>query len=159
MNRSRMTAAAAAIIAAACMGSASAQLGTYQLPNNNFSWRWGSENQRHNSRVEDLRVSGGEAGFRCDLTAALSPGSRLSSMDVRQIEQKLNTAIDFIYQSTTLMNQLSASRDIDWATLTCQRPEATPSTEEEKAEHEQRAKEKMQKEIERRRARQQSSGN
>jgi hypothetical protein len=159
MNRSLMTAAAAAIIAAACGSPASAQLGTYQLPNNNFMWRWGDENQRHNSRFEDLQASGGEAGFRCDLVAALSPASRLTSMDVRQIEQQLNSSIDFIYKSSNLMNQLHASRDIDWATLTCQRPEATPSSDEEKAEHEQRAKEKMQKEIERRRARQQSSGN
>lgn len=157
MNRFRMAAAAAAIIAAACVGSASAQFG-YQLPSNNFIWRWGDENQRHNSRAEDLQASGGEAGFRCDLDAGLSPGSRLTSMDVRRIEQELNTAIDFIYKSTNLMNELNAQRQIDWATLTCQRPEAKPSSDEEKAEHEQRAKEKMQKEIDRRRARQ-SSGN
>ena len=158
MKRLRMT-AAAAIIAAASVSSASAQLGTYQLPSNNFIWRWGDENQRHNQRFEDLRASGGEAGFRCDLDAGLSPASHLTSMDVRQMEAQLNASIDFIYKSSNLMNQLHASRDIDWATLTCQRPEATPSSDEEKAEHEQRAKEKMQKEIERRRARQQSSSN
>jgi hypothetical protein len=159
MKCSKMAAGAAAIVAAGWAASAGAQLFPYQLPNNNFVWRWGSENQRTNRRFEDLQASGGEAGFRCDLDAALRPGSQYTAMDVRQMASQLNVAIDFIYQATMLMNDLDARRELDWATLTCKRPEPTPSSEEEKAEHEQRAREKMQKEIERRRARQQSSGN
>ena len=159
MDRSKIAAAAAAVIAAGCVGSASAQLFPYQLPNNNFIWRWGDENQRSNRRFEDLQASGNEAGFRCELDAALSPASHLTTTEVRQLAADLSTSIDFIYKSTMLMNDLDARRELDWATLTCQRPEPTPSSEEEKAEHEQRAREKMQKEIERRRARQQSSGN
>lgn len=159
MKRSRIAAAAAALIAAGFASAAGAQLGTYQLPNNNFVWRWGDENGRAVSRAEDLQVNGGEAGFRCDLTAAISPASHLTPTEVRQIQQRLATAIDFIYQSTMLMNDMKAQRQIDWATLSCARPEPTPSSEEEKAAHEQKAREKMQKEIERRRAKQQSSAN
>ena len=160
MKRSRIVAAAAAALGAAGFaGAASAQLGTYQLPNSNFVWRWGDENGRAVSRAEDLQVSGGEAGFRCDLTAAISPASHLTPTEVRQIQQQLATAIDFIYKSTMMMNDMKAQHEIDWATLSCARPEATPSSEEAKAEHEQKAREKMQKEVERRRAKQQSSAN
>ena len=159
MQRSRIVAATAALITAGFASAASAQLGTYQLPSSNFIWRWGDENGRAIHRAEDLEVSGGEAGFRCDLTAAISPASHLSPSEVRQIATQLSTAIDFIYKSSMLMNDMQSQRQIDWATLSCARPEATPSSEAEKAEHEQKAREKMQKEIERRRAKQQSSGN
>ncbi|HET8697730.1 MAG TPA: hypothetical protein VFO94_09605 [Gammaproteobacteria bacterium] len=159
MKCSKWAAAVAAVVAAGWAGAASAQFFPYQLPNKNFVWRWGNENQRTNRRFEDLQASGGEAGFRCDLDAALRPGSQYTTMEVRQMAARLSTAIDFIYQATMLMNDLDSRLELDWATLTCKRPEPTPSTEEEKAEHEQRAREKMQKEIERRRARQQSSGN
>jgi hypothetical protein len=160
MKRFRIVAAtAAALITVGFAGAAIAQLGTYQLPNNNFVWRWGDENGRSLHRAEDLEVSGGEAGFRCDLTAAISPGSHLTPNDVRQIQQQLSSAIDFIYKSTMLMNDMHNQRQIDWAMLSCARPEATPSTEAQKAEHEQKAREKMQKEIEKRRAKQPSSTN
>jgi len=159
MKRSWMTATAPALIAAGFASVASAQLGTYQIPNNNFIWRWGDENGRNIHRAEDLEVSGTEAGFRCDLTAAISPASHLSPTEVRQIASQLATAIDFIYKSTMLMNDMHAQRQIDWATLSCARPEATPSSEAEKAEHEQKAREKMQKEIDKRRAKQPPSGN
>lgn len=158
MRRSRTTAAAAAaLISVGFAAAASAQLGTYQLPNSNFIWRWGDENGRAIHRAEDLEVSGGEAGFRCDLTAAISPASHLDPSEVRRIATQLATAIDFIYKSTMLMNDMHAQRQIDWATLSCARPEATPSTEAEKAEHEAKAREKMQKEIDKRRAKQQGN--
>ena len=158
MGRARRIAAAAALVAAVIgyAGAAHAQppFG-YQLPSTDFMWRWGRESSRQ--RLEDIHANGNEAGFRCELIAALSPATHYTTTEVRQIEQDLGTRMDFIYAATTLMNQLDATNQLDSATLTCARPKPTPSTEEEKAENEQRAKEKMQKEVERRRARQQKA--
>jgi hypothetical protein len=143
----------AAVVSILGAGPALGQIGLYSLPKDNFIWRWGdSENARG---IADFSISGGESGFHCDLTGRLSPASRLSPSDVRALEQELRSRLDFIYASATYMNNLDATRDLDWATLDCKRPEATPSTEEEKAEREAKAREKMMREIERRRARQQ----
>jgi hypothetical protein len=129
-----------------------AQFG-YTLPQNDFVWRWGDENRQRG--MGDLSVNGSEAGFNCELVADLGPGSRYTVTDVNQIENELRVRLDFIYAATTLMNQLDLQNDLDWAVLTCERPQAAPVTPEEKAENEARARDKMQREIERRRARQQ----
>lgn len=131
---------------------ARAQFG-YNLPQNDFVWRWGDEKRQRG--IGDLSVSGSEAGFNCDLVADLGPGSRYTVNEVRQLENELRTRLDFIYAATTLMNQLDLQNDLDWAVLTCMKPQAAPLTPEQKAENEARAREKMQREIERRRARQQ----
>jgi hypothetical protein len=52
------------------------------------------------------------------------------------------------------MNQLDQQRELDWAKLSCAKPEPTPATAQEKADREAKAREKMQKEVERRRAHQ-----
>lgn len=140
------------VLTAGDIAPARAQFG-YTLPQSDFVWRWGNENRQRG--FGDLSVSGSEAGFNCDLVADFGPGSRYSVTDVNQIENELRVRLDFIYAATTLMNQLDLQNDLDWAVLTCTKPQAAPVTPEEKAENEARAREKMQREIERRRARQQ----
>jgi hypothetical protein len=147
------TAAAGALLALALPMLAAAQLGMYTLPKNDFVWRWGNENRQR--PTGDFSARGGEAGFQCELVGDLGPGSQLSPIEVREFENNLSTRLDFIYAAATTMNELDFQNDLDWAVLTCARAKSTPSTEEEKAENEARAREKMQKEIERRRARQQ----
>jgi hypothetical protein len=149
----QLAAAAGALLTLGLPMLAAAQLGMYTLPKNDFVWRWGDESRQRTTG--DFEASGGEAGFQCELIGEIHPGSRLTPSEVREFENGLRTRMDFIYAAATSMNQLDFSNDLDWAVLTCARPKATPATEEEKAENEARAKEKMQREIERRRARQQ----
>jgi hypothetical protein len=161
MHASRIT-AAAAVAAALLLGkpfAAEGQFGLYTLPNNDFTWHWGDMREGARRSFEDLSASGSEAGFRCDLTAKLSPGSRMSPVDVRTLENELSTRLDFIYAVSEAMNYLDQTRELDWATLDCKKPEAAPVSEEERAERESRAREKMQRELERRRARERDDDN
>jgi hypothetical protein len=141
--------AAAAVLATA---TAHAQFG-YTLPNSDFVWNWGRNPEGANTKFEDFSVSGGEAGFRCELTGRTGFSGRMSPNDIRALEEELRGRLDFIYAVATYMNQLESQNLIDWARLACDKYEPEPSTEEEKAEREAKAKEKMQREIERRRAR------
>jgi hypothetical protein len=147
---STLTVGALALLAAA---SAAAQLGFYQLPNQDFVWNWGRLGEGAAQRFEDFSVTGGEAGFQCELKGSVSPSGRLSPSDVRALENELRSRMDFIYASASYMNELDAQNLIDWARLECDKFEPTPSTPEQKAEREAKAREKMQREIERRRAR------
>ncbi len=98
---------------------------------------------------------GTEAGFQCHLTARFRASVTLSPTETRQVESDLRTRLDFIYAVSQAMNYLDQMRSLDWATLDCKRPEAAPVSEEKKAERESAAREKMLRELERRRARQQ----
>jgi hypothetical protein len=146
------TLAALATIAALAESAAHAQFG-YTLPKDDFIWNWGRNPEEIATRFEDFSVTGGEAGFRCELTGKVGFSGRLSPSDIRALEEELRTRLDFIYAAARYMNDLDRQNLIEWARLACEKPEPTPSTEEEKAEREARAKDKMQREIERRRAR------
>ena len=61
----------------------------------------------------------------------------------------------FIYATSQEMNYFDQMRILDWATLDCKHPEPGPVDEAKKAERENAAREKMLRELERRRARQQ----
>ena len=63
--------------------------------------------------------------------------------------------LDFIYATSQYMNSLEYQRALDWATLDCKKYEPEPASPEEQAERENDAREKMLRELERRRARQQ----
>ena len=149
----RFTLAAAAAAAALAASSAQAQFGNYQLPQNDFVWNWGANADRQLG-FEDFQVTGGEGGFHCELKGKMSGASQMSPTQLKQLEDTLRARIDFIYASSSYMNQLAQQHELDWAKLSCAKPEATPATAQEKADREAKAREKMQKEIDRRRAHQ-----
>jgi hypothetical protein len=126
----------------------------YSLPKDDFVWNWGRNPEGANTTAfTDFEVRGGEGGFQCELTGKVGFSGRLSRDDIRALEDELRRRMDFIYAAATYMSEFDRQNLIEWARLDCDKFEAEPSTAEEKAEREARAKEKMQKEIERRRAR------
>ena len=149
-TRFALIAAAAVALAAT---SAQAQIAYYQLPQNDFVWNWGANPDRQIG-FEDFTVTGGEGGFHCELKGKLNPGGTLTPTQLHQLEDALRARIDFIYASSQYMNQLDQQRELNWAKLSCMKPEPTPATAQEKADREAKAREKMQKEIDRRRAHQ-----
>jgi len=131
----------------------------FQLPTNNFIWRWGSSRDEEERRgVADIDVSGHEAQFQCELTAQLRPSSTMSQPEMNQIENALSSRLDFVYAVSEQMNYLEQNRVLEWATLDCKKYEAGPVDEAESAEREARAREKMQRELDRRRARNPPAG-
>ena len=142
---------AIAAFAALAATAALAQFGTYTLPTKDFVWNWGDP-ERSGLAFDDFSVHGGEGGFVCELKGKLSAGSHLSPGEVRTLEDALRTRLDFIYASSTYMNQLQSQRDLDWARLACSKPQSAPLTDQEKADRETKAREKMQREVDRRRA-------
>ena len=149
----RFAPVAAAALAGLAASPALAQLGYYQLPQNDFVWNWGVNPDRQVG-FEDFNVSGGEGGFHCELKGKMSAGTTMTSSQIRQLQDTLRARLDFIYATSTYMNQLDQQRELDWAKLSCAKPEATPASAQEKAKNEAKAREKMQKEIDRRRAHQ-----
>jgi len=124
INRS-LTVAAAACAAALWHGDAAAQFFPVNLPNSDFRWVWGdagADQQRRSLR--DFSSSGHEAGFSCQLTGALRPGSRISDLDLRRLEMELSISLYFIQAAVRTMNGLDYQRDLDWAVLDCKLPEA-----------------------------------
>ncbi len=153
MKRKPFAPLLAAAAAVALLGGppAEAQFGLYQLPQQNFVWTWGKA--EGHTGFSDFDIDGGEAGFRCKLTAKIRYSSDLSPTDISQLETSLRTSLQFIYDVSNTMNQLDFQRELDWAQLSCQKPEAGPVDDKTKADREARAKEKTQREVERRRAR------
>jgi len=149
----RFALVAAAAVAGLATSSAHAQIAYYQLPQNDFVWNWGANPDRQIG-FEDFNVTGGEGGFHCELKGKISPGSTLTPTQVHQLQDALRARLDFIYATSQYMNQLDQNRELDWAKLSCAKPELTPQTAQEKADKEAKAREKMQKEIDRRRAHQ-----
>jgi hypothetical protein len=139
---------------------AAAQLGLYTLPKDDFVWHWGDLNlERRRAGVPDIEVSGSEALFQCDLTARMRPSTSLSPAQIRDIEHSLRTRLDFIYAVSEAMNYLEFQRALDWATLDCKKHEPEPASAEQRAEREAAAREKMLRELERRRERAQRGRN
>lgn len=144
-------------LAAAASAPVAAQFGGfYQLPQDDFIWRWGNTRDGQQRGFADIDVRGGEAGFRCELTARTRASSALSTPEIRELENQLRTRLDFVYATSETMNYLERYGSLDWAILDCKKASADPPDEEVRAEREARAREKMQREIERRRARQRS---
>ncbi len=156
MRGLRRSSVIAGLLAALSLGPAGAQFGLYQLPKNDFIWRW-AQSREDGKQVgyPDLDLQGSEGGFQCHLTARFRASLSMSTPEMRQLETDLRTRLDFIYAVSQEMNYLDQMRSLDWATLDCKHPEATPLTEEKKAERESAAREKMLRELERRRAKQQ----
>jgi hypothetical protein len=135
-----------------------AQLGFYTLPKDDFVWRWGDRREREGEQhgFPDIEARGSESSFQCELTARLRVSSRLSQTELNQLQNELSTRMDFIYAVSETMNRLDYALALDWATLDCKKHEPPPRDEAERATREAEAREKMQREIERRRARQQN---
>lgn len=129
--------------------------GFVNLPRDDFVWIWGDREDAMQNRFSDFTVNGNEAGFRCELTVRLHPGSRLSPAEVRQLEQQLRQSMAFIQDSANAMYVLEQRREIDWALLDCDKPEPEQLTEAEQQQRVDRALEKARAEQQRRRARQQ----
>ncbi len=144
-----------ALLAAAV--PAGAQLGFYQLPKDDFIWNWGNTRDEVQRGFADLDLQGSDAGFRCELRARLRASGALSQPEIRQLENDLRARLDFIYAASEAMSYLERMSSLDWGRLDCKKHQAAATDEEESAEREARAREKMQREIERRRARQRDS--
>lgn len=130
MNLSRSIPAFAAISVLGALGhsAANAQLGSIfgqvNLPTSDFTWFWGNQRDADLGRASDFSVSGSDTGFLCELTGRLGAGSRLSSMEVRSLENDLRTSSFFIQAVANTMYTLDQQRDIRWAKLVCAKPEA-----------------------------------
>jgi hypothetical protein len=147
--------AAAAGLAPLLIAPAVAQLPLYNLPKDDFRWNWGDANADQRRGMADIEVSGSESFFTCDFTARMRPSSPMSMTEIRDLENELRSRIDFIYAVSEKMYYLDLNRSIDWATLDCKRYEPEAASPEERAERENEARQKMLRELEKRRARQQ----
>ena len=127
--------------------------GLYSLPTTDFVWSWGDTNLEHHRGVADITMQGNEAQFQCELKATMRPSSTMTQTDYRTIEQQLSTRLDFIYAASEAMNNLEYSRVLDWATLDCKEYKAPEKTAEERATREEEARDKMLRELEKRRER------
>jgi hypothetical protein len=158
MSRIVVPLAAALVAQLLPLASAKAQLGLYTLPKNDFVWNWGrAPGESRRGGVPDLEISGSEGFFRCDLTARMRPSSTLSTTELRDIETELRTRMDFIYAVSEYMNYFERNIALDWATLDCKKQEGDNADASTRAERESEARDKMLRELERRRERQQRS--
>lgn len=117
----RFSTAAAALLAA-CLLPASANAQFMNLPQNDFTWRWGDDENA--GGIGDFHARGSEGGFNCTLEGALRLGSRYTQLEIRELESELNISLFFIQAATSAMNQLDWERQLDWAVLDCVRPKA-----------------------------------
>lgn len=127
--------------------------GLYTLPTSDFVWNWGTTDLERRRGSADIEMHGGEANFRCELKAQMRASSTMTPADYRTIEQELSTRLDFIYAVSEAMNNLEYQRVLEWAVLDCKEYDPPERTAEEKATREQEARDKMLKELERRRER------
>jgi hypothetical protein len=118
---------AAAWVLAGMARPAHAQFGAFpvNLPKDDFTWNWGNLERSKDRRFTDFMSSGSEEGFRCTLEGKLSAGSRMAPSDIRQLENDLSTSLYFIEAAVDAMNTLDYERQLDWATLDCDKPEPT----------------------------------
>jgi len=156
MRMSRIVAPLVAAIGAQIFSASetAAQVpGLYSLPTADFVWSWGDTNLEHHRGVADITMQGNEAQFQCELKATMRASSTMTTTDYRAIEQQLSTRLDFIYAVSQTMNNLEYQRVLDWATLDCKKYEPPEKTADEKATREEEAREKMLRELEKRRER------
>lgn len=127
----------------------------YQLPSNDFTFNWGDLGKRTDKAFVDLRVSGIEEDFSCDLTMELAARSKLTDADMRDLAQQLSSGFTFIYDATMAMNAIDNRREIEWATLVCTKgsnAELDPDADA-RAEREAKARERALRAQQRRRER------
>jgi hypothetical protein len=133
---------------------ASGQFGMFQIPSNDFIWRWAdAADEGPNLSAEDFEVRGGEYGFECILTGALSPGSHITMQQLQEMEAQLLANISFIQASATTMNDLDFNRELGWAILDCKKGQAGEEDPDEVAERVERARQKAVEDMLRRRER------
>ena len=146
--------AAAFLAVLALPDAAEAQFGGFvNLPRNDFTWVWGDQDDAERGRGRDINVRSLDRGFDCTLTAALRPGNQMTSMDIRQLENTLRTAMDFIYYSANTMYSLERSFDLDWGKLDCARMQPSEADEDKQQERVNRALERARREQAERRER------
>jgi len=153
MKKSRILALAAPAATLLFATGAVAQFGLYTLPRSDFRWNWGETNLERRFGQADIQMRGSESFFDCELTARFGASSNMTHADIRAIRDSLSTRLDFIYAVSETMYYLEQDRDIDWATLDCKKYESEASSPEASAERQNEAREKMLRELERRRAR------
>jgi hypothetical protein len=154
MSRILAAVAAAMALQALPVSDAAAQVpGLYSLPTSDFVWSWGETNLERRRGAADVSIKGGEAQFTCELNAQMRVSSTMTQTDYRQIEMDLSTRLDFIYAASEAMNTLEYNRVLEWATLDCKEYKEPEKSPEEKATREQEARDKMLRELERRRER------
>jgi hypothetical protein len=107
--------------------------GQMQLPQDDFTWTWGDRSSAGRG-FEDFSIFGNEQGFRCDLTGKLRLGTRISRMDVREIESGIRSSTYFVQAAANAMNNLDAQRELDWATLKCEKPKSDDEDQTERDE-------------------------
>ena len=155
MRMSRIVTPLLASAATALVLTTAEAQGFYTLPKDDFIWRWGDVNEGQQHGMADIELSGSESFFHCDLTARMSVSSSRSPSEIRDLEMQLRQRLDFIYAASEYMNFLEQTRELQWATLDCKRQGEDNATPEQRADRESEAREKMLRELERRRQRQQ----
>jgi hypothetical protein len=136
-------------------GAASAQFFPLQLPREDFIWTWGRRiPELENRRFPDLDIQGTEGGFRCELTAKLSPGNSMTQPEIRQLETDLRTNLYFVQAVANTMYYLDQGFDLEWGVLDCDKYEEE-TDEATRQEREDKARERAERARERRRERQQ----
>jgi hypothetical protein len=136
---------------AVIFAQAGSVFGQINLPDTDFTWVWG--NLERSRGREDISLRGSEAGFQCVLKTQFSPGNRMTMPEQRELEASLQTALYFIQNAAYTMNDLDFQREIEWATLVCEKPENTTdeAAQQERLEKlRERALRKSEKRIERR---------
>jgi hypothetical protein len=136
---------------------ASAQFGMPQLPSTDFTWRWAraadAADAERGLGPEDFDVRGGEVGFQCVLTGALSPGSHITDQQLKEMEYELTGSVFFIQASAQWMNDLEVMREISWAVLDCKKGQAAEEDPEKVEAEVDRARQKAVEEMLKRRER------
>jgi hypothetical protein len=140
--------------------SAGAQLNLpriVQLPEDDFVYTWGDNVSVDDRTRPHFTIKGIERSFRCTLTGAFRPGSRMRDYyNQRSFEQELVQSIEFIQLGVARLNELYLSNNLDWAVMDCAKPR-TEESEDEVQERLDRAVERAERERERRRAREERS--
>jgi hypothetical protein len=152
---SRIAGSLIAVAAAQLLLTTAGAQGFYTLPKDDFIWRWGDFNEGQQRGIADIELNGSESFFRCDLTARMRVSSSRSPSEIRDLEMQLRQRLDFIYAASEYMNYLEQTRELQWATLDCKRQGEDESSPEQRADRESEARDKMLRELERRRERQQ----
>jgi len=127
--------------------------GLVTLPNQDFTWVWGSTREDFVRGRPDIETRGFESQFECTLAAELRPSSHLGRPEIRDIEQTLSNSLYFIQASAQMMNELDVSVDLWWAQLACTKTGDAEPDAEKTQERLDKAVERAEREREKRRER------
>lgn len=133
---------------------ASGQFGMVQLPDTDFTLRWAdAADEAPNLTAEDFEARGNELAFQCVLTGALSPGSRITTQQLREMETQLTGSLWFVQASVAMMDDLDLNREIDWAILDCKKQQGREEDADELQQRVERARQKAVEDMLKRRER------